>query len=306
VSRRRDPSFTRPNGDAAAADALTDEPASGFRVIRAASESPRRWNRRAALLLSGLVLGLLAVGVAWQWMVSAVAWLQDREEYRVRFDAIQLIPTPPPYVRSGASGVLDRVRQAAHLPDTLSTLKVDPKALGSAFALGSPWIEQVLSVRVVGYPNRVVVALRYRRPVAFFGTRRPVWLGFRGSGVVPRAGLALEPAGSEERPVLQSALKLAAFLLDQNTPAQVGDHRLASIGLANGPRWLSLHTADGYRISWGEAPGEESPGHPKAREKWEALTRWFEQEQLSVDERNTHFLSFAGKVVIVRPDPPPR
>jgi hypothetical protein len=297
-----------------------------LRIVR---PTPRAFNGKVAVRLAAMVAAAVLLGLlGLHGYRNVVGWLQGHSDYRVAFDRIVLDPPPPAYIRSGASGILDRVKRNSRQPEELETLRVDLEALGRDFALSSPWIEKVREVRVEGRPNRIRVAVDYRKPVARFPNTQLIldrggvvlpnadieqselgallWITeYRGALNVPRVGLSLLPIEGEESHNFLAGLKLAEFVLNRDANARLAGHTFWAVGLAHGATWLSLHTDDGYRISWGEAPGLESPGKPSASQKWRWLEEWFGREQLSEEARKSRFLSFTRSGVEVRDDPEP-
>lgn len=281
----------------------------------------RLWTRLGAIVAAIAI----ALAAGHRAITSAVWWLQGQPDYQVAFRSITLDPSAPAYIKGGDDALLQRVQRAARLPDHVRTLDTDLAALGRDLVLASPWIERVAAVQVRDYPNRVVVALAYRRPIARIENRSIfldesgvvlpgdeldvsalpplLWIrGYRGDTSAPRVGVALAPSDTPEMRALHAGLKLAAFVLRATPESAIGDHQIVSVDIAHGADWLSLQTDDGYRISWGEAPGLESPGRPKAESKWRALADLIATEPLSPERRQTHYLSVAGGKAEVRAD----
>lgn len=278
------------------------------------------------------ILGAIAVAASLYWLArvvgSGVAWVQARPEYEIQFADLALQPNVPKYVRSGTTGLLERVRRKSNRPETLKSIGIDLSQLGGDFALGSPWIERVRAARVVGHPPIIEIELDYRRPIAFINQATTVVLDhdavvlpnddldlsalpplieirrFQGGIDSPLPGLSFTKPGSDEAAALAAALKLAEFVQQQQAQTNHEDKesRVQIVDLANGPRWLSLHTADRHRISWGEAPGAESPGRPTAPQKWTWWTTWRKSNSLTPDERERRFLSFSRTGIEIHDD----
>src|SRR4051812_38455292 len=81
----------------------------------------------AAALTVGAV-GLLGYGGS-QVVRLLVAWLHRRPEYQLPCRQIVLDPPPPPWIRTGRLGLLERVRLQARWPEPLPVLELDPEDL---------------------------------------------------------------------------------------------------------------------------------------------------------------------------------
>lgn len=123
--------------------------------------------RRLGLAVLAGVLGLCALGVVGSRVFDGMRrWLHDRPQYRTTFGAIALSPAPPTWYRGGRPAFLERVRRAAGRDDRpFSALDLDLDELSRAFRLDC-WVERVQRVERHA-PNRLVVHLDYRRPVAW-------------------------------------------------------------------------------------------------------------------------------------------
>ena len=91
-------------------------------------------------------------------------WLHGRQQYKVEFREIVLDPPAPAWYRWGSKGFLDRVRAAARSPRRMPALDLDLRKLVLTFQRYS-WVKQVGGARLT-HPNRLVVRLTYREPVA--------------------------------------------------------------------------------------------------------------------------------------------
>lgn len=118
---------------------------------------------RLALAVGGLIGIPLLVGT--RGLSTIRGWLAQQSTYRLDFDSIELDPPPPSRIRIGAKGLLGEVRRAGGWPERISVLDLDLDALRRDFRIHCPWVEAVGSVRVE-HPNRVVVTLAFRQPVA--------------------------------------------------------------------------------------------------------------------------------------------
>ena len=229
------------------------------------AEGMRRLARVGAVLLGLGVVGYgLIVGVG-----AAVAWLDRRPTYRFDFGTIDLEPPPPKVIGLSAPEFLERVRARSNWPESSSVLETDLQALSAAFALHSPWVEAVEGIETA-YPDRVVVHLKYRRPVARViaevgstivvdrqGYVLPVDDLERGrvSGLVrlqlvrvvrsphaleTRPGRRIAPPDSPTEARAMAASALAGFVLDREESARPGGPpRLLIIDSTRGPDALA-------------------------------------------------------------------
>lgn len=92
------------------------------------------------------------------------AWVHDRPEYDWSVAQIALDPAPPSWLRVGERGVLSAVAEQLQGFDPGSVLDLDLGAVERAFK-NVFWVERVRGIER-SYPNRVIVSLDYRRPVA--------------------------------------------------------------------------------------------------------------------------------------------
>jgi hypothetical protein len=286
---------------------------------------------RRPLLIGAGAVGLAVLGLlAAHWQPVLIGWLGKRPEHTLRFEEIQIEPTPPAYIRSGAAGLLARVRQAAGFPEAMSALSLGPGEVRRAFALGSPWVEAVEAVELAGHPNRLTVRLRYREPVAWIGPPEgPTFLD--GNGVVlpgddldlaqagplariegrswpaaPRAGVALDPSDTASGRVLRSAVRLAGFTRQMAASERHLEGRITAIDVRHGPRWLYCRTAAGLWVLWGASPEDEAPGQPTATRKWRWLQEWLARRADVTARRSDSYLAFGPTGPELRPRLPSR
>jgi hypothetical protein len=264
-------------------------------------------NRRLAWIAALAVASGLAVVALHALARLAIDWLHRHDPYQTDFAAIELDPPPPDFLRLDASTLLEQVRRAAGRPERLSTLDLDLDALASEFAKHTPWVESVRRIER-SYPNRVIVRLTYREPVARIRTLdgKTIILD-RGAYVLPndelaehvkrtlpsitglpgpletRPGLGVAPPGGEvERHVLAAA-RLAGYLRDREVERKdARADQVVIISTRHGADHLYLGTTDADRdrdpdfwFLWGHAPGSEGPQELDASIKWNQYLEWF-------------------------------
>jgi len=139
----------------------------GSRRFARLVESPtaRRLSPRRLLVASGLT-ALVAWGLSeagGRLSRSVGHWVASQPEHQIPFSEIEMVPAPPPYVRLGASGLLNSVRLEAKYPETISTLGTDLEELRVAFSR-NPWIEGAGLVR--SSYRHLSIQIVYRRPMA--------------------------------------------------------------------------------------------------------------------------------------------
>lgn len=263
----------------------------------AAGDPAGRARRRLASrawLASGAVLLLVAA----TYLVGlAIRALEQAEPYQLDFDGIELDPEPPAYIKIGRAGLLRQVRERAQAPPRFSTLGLDPATLARWFGLHSPWVERVEGIHRT-YPNRLVVRLKYREPVALVDDHRPPLFLDRSAVVLPnleidtgaarplvrivglpgpltaREGVGVAPGGDEQAERrARDACALAGFLKDRRRQAgPVPEAAEVAFLYAEATPWL--RTASGLYVSWGDPPGREPEGSPTAAEKYAQLLAW--------------------------------
>ncbi len=126
--------------------------------------------RRAA----GVALGFLALAVlvgsgVWENLRD---WVHGQKVYQWTLEEIRFDPEPPPWIKSGATGLIAEARrEGLGRFEGGSVLDLDKDALERAFKK-LVWVEKVIRVQVE-YPNQVRIQLRYRKPVARVLLPRP-------------------------------------------------------------------------------------------------------------------------------------
>jgi len=291
-------------------------------------DSPRLVLSRVVV---AILAGVLALALAWvagsQVLVSAVHWLHGQKQYETTFAAIELEPPPPAWYRGGRPHFLHGVQETAQRPDApYSSLDVDTAELRREFRLYS-WVKRVGQVERK-WPNRIVVPLDYRTPVArapLPGKPGLVLLDDEGvilpaDDVDPEAvGRAIllsrfeppfEPrpgrvwSSSEGRPDerVLAAVKLAAFLQSAlvRAPDPVSPvlQPKAIYPVPNVKDGLWLVNSESSLVLWGDPPGAEGPGSLTAEEKWEMLQRWLPHRP-KVPVLSPFYLSFTKEGVVI-------
>jgi hypothetical protein len=301
--------------------------------------------RRPALTRLGLAAalavaatGLLGLGGA-RAVRCLVDWLHRRPEYQLPFRQIVLDPPPPPWIRSGRTGLLVRVGAQARWPESLPVQDLDLRDLARDFRNHCPWVARLRHPRGIerSYPNHLVVHLDYREPVAE--------VRFGSSSFVLDADAVILPADDLDRdvtgPLIQldgldppsdgrpgrywetsadaparpdpraaAAARLAAFLKARARLEGPGGSPLSHPVAINydedlGLLWLRsklwVRGKDRIWVYWGEAPDAEAPGRPTAAEKWTLLRDWVRRHDPSgVANPESDYLDFARGGVVVR------
>ncbi|WZO96838.1 hypothetical protein EP7_003843 [Isosphaeraceae bacterium EP7] len=166
---RRDPT---PSG------ATEGRPGDGFRrrfsgLSRPAGVRHIARARLIAAILLGLALFVALFAGGSRGLAGIRAWLHGQDTYQIRFDEIELTPKPPPWIQSGARGILESVQRDGHWNRPISLLDpAEPENLYRSFALDSPWVERVVRVEP-RFPRQLTVELRYREPVAYVSWKDP-------------------------------------------------------------------------------------------------------------------------------------
>ncbi len=286
------------------------------------------------LALAGAAVTLLVVGGA-AAVQSALHWIDGQPPYLLDFRQIELDPPPPPYIKTGAAGLLKQVWAGSGRPRTLRVLELDPAGLARDFARESPWVKAVERVECRDR-NRVLVRLVYRRPVAYLllgnGPRQTtcyldgdgvvlprddldpaaagplIWLtdlvpaGTGGVVGEAKPGQALQVTGGRASPektanqAVLASIRLAAFL--QHQGATRAPMQVRAIHAR--PRGLWIETAETVFILWGSAPGSEPSGEPPALQKWTLLGQWLEQHRVHDEVPYPKHLTFEGEHWLVK------
>jgi len=143
------------------------EPSSPRRFARLVSQSHVRRVSRSKIVLAILALVPLLMNVPWAWRQvrdTVTSFVHRQPAYQVRFSEITLDPPPPAWYLGGSSRFLKQVRHGSGHAETFSLLDLDPAALGKAFRVQA-WVRKASVERK--NPNRVIVHLEYREPVAY-------------------------------------------------------------------------------------------------------------------------------------------
>jgi len=285
-------------------------PSRRFARLVESPESRRISPRRLAWAVAASVLGLAMVGfVGARILRSATGWVGRLPEYQLPFSRIELIPEPPPYIRGGSASFLEQIRVDARHGETLPLLALDLASF-KIDILHNPWVKGV--TRVVRTPGRLAVHLEYREGVLLPREDREIdWVekgpefrvrGIDGplieirdvstpAGTLP--GLRWKRPDGEPDLQVQGAARLANFLRkrDPKTPAGKTVPRLARILPSGETPEYYLYDVQNHCIFWGDAPGAEVPGMPKAEAKWSMLRAWID-EHGSLPSKPGEYLAF--------------
>jgi hypothetical protein len=280
-----------------------------------------------AVIVSLLILVLLLLGGA-RARQATLSWLSGQPEYVCNFREITLEPSPPPWIKSGRDGLLERVLSESKAPEWLPVLDLDLSGIERAFKLHSPWVERVERVERA-YPNLLVVRLRYREPVAeaqWPGNRPPRIVVDREGVILPVDDLDWLAAGpliwimkvkppadplpgrfwgvgeasgelAQPDPKVAAAAQLAAFFKARQRQGHAipPDWRIVAIDTDQAPALWTL-TANETLIFWGDPPGCEPPGELTADQKWTLFREWV-QNPASAPVKYPDFLEFAKRRV---------
>jgi hypothetical protein len=305
--------------DDRAGDAVTG-PAPSRRFARlVASPAVRRLavNRVGLAVVASIAILGLVVAAGTLARRSASEFLQRQPEYQLAFKEIALEPPPPAWYRGGTEGFLKRVREEAREEESFSVLGVDLARLDRAFRLYA-WVEKVEQV-TRSYPNRVVVRLAYREPVAVAHSGDQAAVVVDRDGVIlPRGEIEWEAAGpliliaglpppvdprpgrfwksgdaakgtvqADER--VLAAARLAAFLKSKQARPESSIPALRFMALhPEVKRQIFVECASMMMILWGDAPGEEPPGQLTAEARWTMLRDWVKENPARVVEHPSY------------------
>jgi hypothetical protein len=305
---------------------LRDTP---FAPAEESDRPPRRWvmgprarrpaPARVAMAVSLATVGLIVLSVAGGRALDyGRAWLHRQPEYELPFDRIILDPPPPPWIRSGPRGLLEQVRAKSGREEVLNVLDIDLDELTNDFKNHSPWIEGVRRIERA-YPNRLIVSLDYREPIAFCQpSGSPSYYLDRNAVILPaedfepgateplikidgldppcdpREGHSWSLAADEEGLCRPDPLALSAARLAVFTKGHLGRDRaetkalnIESIWVIDGRKKLWLVAEKNTFINWGEAPGEESAKALTAEQKWGHLLEWARRGGASQIDRSS-------------------
>lgn len=312
------------------------------RMDSAKSAGPRRFARlmppgsvrKLALprFITALGTTLFAVLLAgyglWYLGNRAVGWVNHRPEYWVPYTSVTLDPPPPRWYRGGERAFLDQVREVAPLrTDRIPILDGDSAQLREKFQK-SPWVR---SAQVRISPQRVVLSLDYREPVARVAGAGTLDLAIDRDGTIlpvadidrefflslvrlehlkppfdPRPGLAWHVwdeakkcARDESR--VSAAGQLASFLRSAAAGRDGGSPPPVEALLAGATDWYVQFKPAATRVRWGKPPGREGPDEPSAAEKWEMLRTWFREHPDGAEPQS--YLVFSKRQVVIRRDP---
>jgi hypothetical protein len=284
----------------------------------------------------GLVFGL-TLGLAGLFALPyGIGWLAAQPCYQVRFEDIELDPLPPPWIKIGRKGLLERVRTEAKLPELLPILDLDLQALRDDFQRVCPWIRRVRRVVKLG-KNRLRVEPEYREPIAYCAwPGRGLLVLDRDAVVLPEDELAREacdflieirdlaPTGAtaaqfkglpgrvlaiaprsdaEPEPALaQAAARLADFLRSRSLEGNSSNRPPCVVdGIFVSKNGFWARTTEKAMIYWKHPPREEAPAEPSADEKWTMLGRWAEGGNAFKDVAWPCYLRFTRDRAVVEP-----
>ena len=287
---------------------------------------------RLGLAVLASVLALIAAGmIGSQVLEMMVQWLHVRPQYRTTFGAIELEPPPPAWYRGGNLVFLDRVRESAKRGDEpFSYLDISLAELDREFRLYR-WVKRVRYVRR-RTPNRILVGLDYRRPVATASVpgRAGRWLLDEDGVILPdedvdreSAGLLIritvidppfgpraghvwmsretsEGLGKADERVL-AASRLAGFLtsaLDREPGPIPPALRPVAIHL-DVENFTFVENAEKTMISWAEPPGLEPPGDRTAEQKWTDLHDWLKRRP-APPVLDPYYLDFSKDGIVIK------
>ena len=291
-------------------------------------DSPRLVLSRVVLAILASVLALAVASVAGSRVLGSLKhWLHGQKQYETTFAAIELEPPPPAWYRGGRRLFLHGVQEAAQRPDVpYSALDVDLTELRSEFRLYS-WVKRVGQV-VRKSPNRIVVPLDYRTPVA----RAP--LPGKPGCILLDVDAVILPAEDVEPDAVSHAILLSGFeppfeprpgRVWSSSEGRPDERVLAAVKLAaflqaalartrepvspvlqpkviypvpNSKDGLWLENSETSLISWGDPPGAERPGSHTAEEKWAMLQHWLPQRPPQPVHR-PFYLSFTKEGVVI-------
>jgi hypothetical protein len=295
------------------------DPVRGRRFARFVTPpSVRRLSRTRIVLalVAGAAL-LYFLSLAGLYGLRSLRMFVHRQaEYQLKFGDIELDPPPPAWYRGGANRFLERVQGEAGALEDLSLLDLDLEQLRLAFQRDG-WVRKA-RVEVIN-PNRVVVHLVYREPVALVRVegsgrvlldREAVILALdeaaldevdlvaaaplllhRGTGredpppFDPRVGQTWKSAkGRNGLPELDESVLAGTNLADLVRSAQADDRAQGRpirfpAVIHQSRTKLWVQSRNDLLVFWGMPPGEELPGEPTFPVKWKVLGAWIKHHQ---------------------------
>ncbi|WP_406700781.1 FtsQ-type POTRA domain-containing protein [Singulisphaera sp. Ch08] len=272
--------------------------------------SVRRLSRPRIVLAILACLGLLYVlslaGI--HGLRSLRTFVHKQDEYQLSFSEVVLDPPPPDWYKGGSKHFLERVRKESGEPDRFSLLDLDTEKLRLAFRRDG-WVRKAVVTR--HNPNRVVVHLVYREPVALvevdhsknelidqdavilnqddvnLNAAPTVQLARNKPRLPPfdrQVGEAWKRAsGTNKLPAVdesvQAGAKLASFLSSmQRDELLKRSPNLFNAVVVESATKLWVQSGVNLLVFWGMPPNEELPGELPAAEKWRVLSRWIKQD----------------------------
>lgn len=240
-----------------------------------------------------VLIGVLAVSM---WGRFSQRILTGKK-YIVTADNIH-IPQLPPWIRTD-------LKSEAIVSGSLENLSVRQEDLSPRVAAAfkmHPWVSEVRRV-TKRYPAQVIVDLSYRRPIAMVEVDKGLYPVDPDGTLLPTADFLF----SNREEAAKEAAKFPCIVAQEATPNGVpgtawGDPRIhggAKIAQLLNKSWkrLQLASINAYRdqhssvstatakfelktiqqttILWGHAPGEETPGEPRAERKVQRLLGFF-------------------------------
>ena len=252
------------------------------------------------------------------------SWVQRQSVFSLNPSNVTLTPEPPDWLTDGREKVLALLPELISKEEnTASALTIDPNEIARRLLVKMPWVESVKAVRVL-HPDRLVLELAYRRPVAALSLVKQGVILLDSHGVVLKsadvrkdyldnmiqfnyadrlvdqvvqrggkhpAQLAPGQAWNDVR--IAESLALAGFLTEQDLARKRLRRLFRLIDAANVQDNLLVRTSEDLWISWGRPPGQEQPGEPKAETKWRLLMEWLQLHgQSSAIDVNQSMLVF--------------
>ncbi|SIO02535.1 POTRA domain-containing protein, FtsQ-type [Singulisphaera sp. GP187] len=310
------------------ADETDRDPARGRRFARFVTPpSVRRLSRPrivlAILATAGLLYAFSLAGL--HGLRSLRTFVHKQDEYQLAFSAIVLEPPPPGWYRGGSKPFLERVLKESGLPERFSLLDLDTEKLKLAFQRDG-WVRKAVVTR--HNPNRVVVHLDYREPVALVSVEHSktelidqdavilnkddVILNVAATVQLERVnqpppfkrntGESWKKASGPNRdlPVVDEGVlagaKLASFLrsMQRDHLIKRGPNLFQAVVVDLESR-LWVQSGANLLVLWGMPPNEERPGELSYSEKWQVLSDWIKQyDQSKNAPEMDYYFAFDG------------